>query len=328
MMKSPGGISVAVRRPDATLAIHEEPYTSGLGKGLWRWPLFRGVATLVESLKLGYRTLNFSAEQQMSEEERAETTATEGRATMFLSTAFAIGLFVALPQLLAAGSGRLFGIEFGLSDASYHLVIGGFKLLIVLGYLLLLRRVPELRRVFQYHGAEHKTIHAYEQQLELNVENVRLQTTLHPRCGTTFLVVVVIVSILVGSVVAPLVMPEVEGLLGQALLLALRVALLPVIAAVSYEFQRFSAKHFTRGPLQVFLWPGFLFQKISTVEPSDDQIEVAIAAMKTAAWRDEHPDAPASREALTFPDFASFLAELPSLGNAAEVAAAEVAAAE
>lgn len=317
MMKSPGGVSVAVRRPDKSIAIHEEPYTSRFGRGPWKLPGLRGVATLVESLGLGYRALNFSAEQQMSEEERESTTAAEGRATMIFSTVFAIGLFVALPQLLAAGSGRLFGIDFGLSDASYHLVIGGFKLAIVFAYLVLLRRVPELRRVFQYHGAEHKTIHAYEQNLELNVDNVRDQTTLHPRCGTTFLVVVVVVSILVGSVAAPLLLPDVEGILGQLLLLALRIALLPVIAAFSYEFQRFSAKHFTKGPLQVFLWPGFLFQKISTVEPSDDQIEVAIAAMKTAEWRDRNRDANTRAEPLHFVDFASFVAALPDLGASA-----------
>lgn len=172
-----------------------------------------------------------------------------------------------------------------------------------------------MRRVFQYHGAEHKTIHAYEAGLPLTLENVKAQTTLHPRCGTTFLVVVILVSIILGSLVTPLVLPHAEGLVGQVQVLALRVGLLPVIAAVSYEFQRFSARYCTRGPLRVLLWPGFLFQKITTIEPDDDQIEIAIAALDAARWRESvGKDAPAPAEApLFFPDFAGFRAALPSL---------------
>ncbi|MCA9614474.1 MAG: DUF1385 domain-containing protein [Sandaracinus sp.] len=313
MMRAPSGISVAVRRPDGALALQEMPLRTRFDSGVWKLPGFRGVATLVESLGLGYRALRFSAEQQMTEEERAQE-AEGGKLAMMLSTLFAIGLFVALPQLLAAGSGKLFGHDFGLQDSSFHLVIGGFKLLVVFGYLALLSRIPEVRRVFQYHGAEHKTIHAWEAELPLTVENVKAQTTLHPRCGTTFLVVVVIVSILVGSVAAPLLLPNAEGIVGQLMLLALRVALLPVIAAVSYELQRLTARYCTRGPLRVFLWPGFLFQKLSTREPTDEQIEVAIAAMEAAAWRERVGDeAESAPDPLVFPSFDGFVEALPQL---------------
>lgn len=314
MMRSPSGISVAVRRPNGSLALQEMPLRTRFGGGVWKLPGFRGVATLVESLSLGYRALHFSAEQQMSEEERAEQSQGSGKLAMIASTLFAVGLFVALPQLLAAGSGKLFGRDFGLADSEFHLVIGGFKLLVVFGYLALLSRIPEVRRVFQYHGAEHKTIHAWEAELPLTVQNVRAQTTLHPRCGTTFLVVVVIVSIVLGSIAAPLVLPNAEGWLGQVSLFVLRVSLLPVIAALSYELQRLTARYCTTGPLRVFLWPGFLFQKLSTREPTDDQIEVAIAAMEAAAWRERVGDrAEAAPDPLVFPTFDGFVEALPQL---------------
>jgi uncharacterized protein YqhQ len=313
MMRSPVCLTVAVRRPDGTLAVREGPLRTRFNERPWKLPGLRGVATLVESLSLGFGALRFSAEQQMTEEEKAGAEEA-GKWTMVLSTALAIGLFVALPQLLAAGSGRLLGIELAVQDTLFHLIIGGFKLLVLLAYLWGISRIPEVRRVFQYHGAEHKTINAYEKGLPLTVDHVRAQTTMHPRCGTTFLVMVVVVSIVVGSVATPLLLPNVSGLLGHALTLVLRIALLPIIAAISYEIQRVGARHFTRGPLQVFLWPGYGFQKISTREPDDDQIEVAIAAMRAAEWREGvGVDVPADDEPLVFESFATFVQALPAL---------------
>jgi uncharacterized protein YqhQ len=313
MMRSPSCLTVAVRRPDGTIALREGPLRTRFNTRPWKLPGLRGVATLVESLTLGFGALRFSAEQQMTDEERAGAEEA-GKWTIVLSTVFALGLFVALPQLLAAGSGRLLGWELAVQDAAFHLVIGGFKLLVLLGYLWGISRIPEVRRVFQYHGAEHKTINAFEQGLPLTVDNVRAQTTMHPRCGTTFLVMVVVVSIVVGSVATPLVLPNVTGVLGHVLTLALRIALLPVIAAISYEIQRVGARHFTRGPLQVLLWPGYGFQKISTREPDDDQIEIAIAAMRAAEWRERVGDeASVTDEPLVFSSFTSFVEALPAL---------------
>ncbi|MBC7173258.1 MAG: DUF1385 domain-containing protein, partial [Polyangiaceae bacterium] len=220
---------------------------------------------------------------------------------------------------LATWTARFLGLEIGLSDPLFHLLIGGYKLLVFLGYLLSVSRLPDMRRVFEYHGAEHKTIHAYEQGLPLTVENVRAQTTLHPRCGTTFLVVVVMLSIIFGSVITPLLLPNAEGFLGQVQVLALRIAMLPLIAAASFELQRLSARFCTTGPLRVFLWPGFLFQKITTREPDDAQIEIAIAAMQAAAWRESvGNDAPSDEAPLIFPNFDGFVEALPALrGKAA-----------
>jgi uncharacterized protein YqhQ len=218
---------------------------------------------------------------------------------MIVSSLFALGLFIALPQLLATLAGRLAGVELGLSDFRFHALTGGFKLVVLTAYLGLISRIDEIRRVFQYHGAEHKTIFAYEAGLPLDVANVRAQSTLHPRCGTTFLIVVVIVSVLVGSIVTPLVLPGASGLGGQAATLALRISLLPLIAAISYELQRASARYCTTGPLRVLLYPGFLFQKITTREPDDAQIEIAIASMEAAVWRNDRADAAA--EVRVFP---------------------------
>jgi uncharacterized protein YqhQ len=237
---------------------------------------------------------------------------------MALSLLFAVGLFVALPQGLAAGLSRLLGWDLGVRDFAFHALTGGFKLMVLTGYMLFISRIEEIRRVFQYHGAEHKTIYAYEAGLSLTVENVKAQSPLHPRCGTTFLVVVVVLSILVGSAVTPFALPHAEGLVGQVQTLALRISLLPLIAAIGYELQRFSARFLSTGPLRFVNYPGFLFQKITTREPDERQIEVAIAAMQSAVWR-EHAGGEASVEEQTqvFGSLEGVLARFSSHPNTA-----------
>lgn len=315
MMRAPACLTVAVRRPDGTIALREGPYRSRWSKKLWKLPGFRGVAMLVESMTMGFAALQFSAEQQMTEEELAEDQGS-GRVAVVVSTLLALGLFIALPQGLASLTASGAGWNLGLTDTGFHVLIGGFKLLIFVGYLFAISRIPDVRRLFQYHGAEHKTIHAYEKGLPLTVENVLQQTTLHPRCGTTFLVVVIVVSIILGSLAAPALMPEVDGWLGQAALLAIRIGLLPIIAAISYEFQKLSARFCTTGWRRVVLYPGFLFQKITTREPDDDQVEIAIAAMETAAWRDQIQDAaPHGDEPIVFASFARFREVLSGDGS-------------
>lgn len=324
MMRAPEGLSVAVRRPDGTIAVLEGQLPNE-HTGLRKIPGVRGIVTLVESMSVGYRALTFSAQQQETEapvvtsaltslaglviaaagvepeearEDEApkaaapqqpaptlaapESTSMAQRMALVLSTLFALGLFIALPQLLTVGLSHLAGLDLGPSDWRFHAVTGAFKLTVLTGYLVAISRIEEIRRVFHYHGAEHKTIYAYEAELPLTVENVRKQSPLHPRCGTTFLITVVIISVVLGSIVTPLVLPNATGLLGQLETLALRISLLPLIAAVSYELQRLSARYCTTGPLRVLLYPGFLFQKITTREPDDAQIEVAIVAMQAA----------------------------------------------
>ena len=322
MMRAPGCLTVAVRRPDGTIAVKEGPYRSRWQKKLWKLPAFRGVAMLVESLAMGYGALQFSAEQQMTEEElEASGNATKG--ALVISLVLALGLFMVLPQGLASGTTSLFGLDLDITGSTFLLLIGAFKLLIFIAYLLLISRLPDIRRVFQYHGAEHKTINAYERQLQLTVDNVRNQTTLHPRCGTTFLVVVIVVSIILGAIVAPILVPNREGALAWLLLLVVRIALLPLVAAISYELQRLSARYCTKGWRRLFLYPGFLFQKITTREPTDLQIEIAIAAMQAAEWRDRVGDeVPSNDEPIVFLTFDRFKQALTADGSLASLRAA------
>ncbi|MGE0785637.1 MAG: DUF1385 domain-containing protein [Sandaracinaceae bacterium] len=322
MMRAPGCMSVAVRKPDGSIAISEGPLPAKLNR-FGKVPGLRGIFTLVESMTLGYRALNFSAEQQLSEEEKKELEGKGGGGAAWLSILFAIGLFIALPQFATAGAGTLFGIELDVHDWRFHAIRGGVKLLVFTLYLVFISQFKDVKRVFQYHGAEHKTIYAYEAGLELTVENVRKQSTLHPRCGTTFLIVVIFISVVLGILVTPRVIPQgIPFWLGHVLNVGVYVALMPLIAAVSYELQRVSARFFTKGPLRVFLWPGFLFQKITTREPTDDQIEIAIAAMRTAMWREKAGEAVAApAEPVYFPSFEGFLEGLPTLRSSGSASA-------
>ena len=326
MMRAPRGVSIAVRRPGGAIAVREGPHKSKVAKSpLGKVPGVRGVLTMVEALTLGWDALKFSAEQQMTDEERAESQGSSGRGAIMISTIIALLVFMALPQALAAGTARyVLGLSLGVQDWRFHLLTGGFKLSVFALYLLAISRIPDVRRLFQYHGAEHKTIFAHEAELPLTVDNVRKQSTLHPRCGTTFLVMVVIISILLGSVTTPLLLPNVTGFVGQLLTLGLRILLLPFVAALSFELQRLSARYCTRGPLRVLLYPGFLFQKITTREPDDSQMEIAIAAMRSAIWRqDVAGDRELGDEPLVFESFEAFdraageLRPLPELQNAA-----------
>jgi peptide chain release factor 1 len=202
---------------------------------------------------------------------------------------FALALFIAAPQAGANLINRVFGLGYDIRSVPFQLLTGAMKLTIVVGYLSLIRRVPDIRRVFQYHGAEHKTISTYEAKEELLVENARKKTTLHPRCGTTFLVMVAMVSVLVFSAISPF-LPRIEGVNGlgeNALLFLMKLPFLPVIAAITFEIQRVFARYCTTGPLRVLLWPGFLVQKITTIEPEDDQLEVALASLGVTLWREQ-----------------------------------------
>ncbi len=320
MMRAPKCMSVAVRRPDGSIAVREGPLRAKYLNGpLSKVPGLRGVVMLVESVSLGYGALRFSAEQQMTDAEREQ--AGSGGGAAGFAMLFGIGLFVLLPQGLTSGLAKLLGAHWDLQSPMFHAVTGAFKLAVFTLYLALISMSKDIRRVFQYHGAEHKTIFTYEQGIPLTVENVRKQSTLHPRCGTTFLVLVIAVSIVLGAVATPLLLPHAAGTSGWIQTFALRVALLPVIAALSYELQRFSARYCTRGPLRVLLYPGFLFQKVTTREPDDAQLEVAIAAMEVARVREEE-----ARAAESDPDrvhiFPSFegLAETVARGHLPEAA--------
>jgi uncharacterized protein YqhQ len=316
MMRAPRSFAVVVRRRDGSLHVRERAMHTER-RGALRWPLVRGVASLVESLRLGSEALRFSAEQMESDLAATEPrvgglgvlsafglslfallTAEDGRGVQsgggrrvgsLVMLAVAIGFFVALPQAAAAGVNRMLHLDLPLQSAAFQALTGGFKLAIVVGYLLAMRRVPDIRRVFQYHGAEHKTISTYEANEPLTVERARGKTTMHPRCGTTFLVMIALVSIFVFAA-AGRALPRIEtgnAFLDNLAFFAVKLPLLPVIAAVTFELQRLFARYFSTGPLRVLLWPGFLVQKITTAEPDDAQLEVALASLRVTLFRQE-----------------------------------------
>lgn len=341
MMRSPRSFAAVVRRKSGELVVREQPMAD-TRKGFKGLLLVRGVVTLVEALKLGSRALRFSAEvfeQDLELEEQAnaapggpstlaalslplialftsgpddafgapEPPKSDVKRKLFtaLTIVFAIALFVALPQAFAAGVSRLFHWNLDVRSPSFQLVTGVGKLAIIIGYMLAIRRLPEIYRVFQYHGAEHKSIYVYEAGEELTVDNARAKTTLHPRCGTTFLVMVALVSVAAFTALGPFLPRMGLGkLVDNVVFFFMKLPFLPLIAAVTFEVQRLFARYCTRGPLRALLWPGFLVQKITTIEPDDTQLEVALGALAIAAGR-ETSSAPAP-EALPDRSFESF----------------------
>ena len=347
MMRSPHCFSAVVRRKSGALVVREMPMAD-LRRGKLAWPLVRGVAALVEALKLGSAALRFSAEQfeqDLEEDDAAPKSGprSAGPSTLallalpiialltnppqdfgkspapapsegdgkkrflgVLSAVFAVGMFVALPQAFAAGASSLFGLGLDVRDVRFQLLTAAAKLTILIGYMLLIRRMPEIYRVFQYHGAEHKSIYTYESGEALTVDNARPKTTLHPRCGTTFIVMVALVSILVFSALGPLLPHLGLGKLADNLLFfAFKLPFLPFIAAITFELQRVLAKHCSKGPGQILLWPGFLVQKITTIEPDDKQLEVALSALLVTLEREQGGVAPKSVSERTFDDFST-----------------------
>jgi uncharacterized protein YqhQ len=275
MMRGIGTWAVAVREPvsDAeadrdvlgSVAVSSFPLTSVLSRHRWlRLPLLRGVVALVESLLIGFRALNISASAQLPEEDQ-EISGGMWAGTLVVALVFAVGLFFVAPVGLAS----LIKHQLG-SSTLFWLVEGVIRTTIFLGYLLLLSRLRDLRRVFEYHGAEHKTISCFEAGRPLEPAEAQRFSRLHPRCGTSFLLIVMVVSIFV---FAPL------GLPAWYLLLLTRVLGVPLIAGISFELIKLAGRHRRRAWVRVLMWPGMQLQRLTTREPDLDQLAVAIAAL-------------------------------------------------
>ncbi len=281
MMRGRVAIGVALRHPDGSIVATSEPLNSILHRNRFaRAPFMRGIVLLYETLVIGTRWLMRSGSVQ-AEGEGEQIGRGTIAVTLIVTLALAVGLFVLLPLFLADATTR---VALGPGQAFVqHLVEGVIRVLIFVGYLLLVSRSAEIRRTFQYHGAEHMTIHALEHEDPLDIEHVRKYPTAHPRCGTEFLVIFIILSILMFSV-----------LVGQSLLVSIvgRILLIPVIASLAYELLRFGAKHRDRVWLRWLYLPGIWLQGITTKQPDDSMIEVAIASMQEAL-NANHEQAPA-----------------------------------
>jgi uncharacterized protein YqhQ len=269
MMRSPTYYATAVRTPQGTIVIQKNRYTSLTHRFKFlNLPILRGAIGLVEMMWIGIQSLSYSASQAADETSDPKPKASAASNLAILgSVVFALGAGFALFFYLPLWLTELTGVE---GSIAFNLIDGAFRLVIFLAYLLLIAQWKEMRRVFQYHGAEHKTIYTFENGQDLTVANARPYTTLHPRCGTSFLLVVMLVSILVFALLGK---PETWG---DRLL---RFAFIPVIGGISFEFIRLSAREKFARFLKPAVWPGLTLQKVTTAEPSDDMLEVAIAAL-------------------------------------------------
>jgi uncharacterized protein YqhQ len=282
MMRTPHAYAVAVRRLDGTLVVKKEGVRrlSDYWKPL-SWPIIRGFAVLLQSLALGIRTLNFSFNAAVSDADQQAGKKSEGKKaegetfpillSLLAAGVVAVFLFILAPLWITTWLRGYFAAIH--NWVVFNLVDGLIRVLFFLGYILLISMMKDIRRVFQYHGAEHKVVYTWEAGEQLTVDNARRKSTLHPRCGTSFLLFVMVVSIVVFSFF--------KFKAFWAIFLS-RVILIPLVSGLSYELIRLSAPRCRKGFFRILVFPGLALQRVTTKEPSDDQLEVAIHALKEA----------------------------------------------
>jgi uncharacterized protein YqhQ len=272
MMRGTRGMAVAVRAPNEQIIIHTQPVSPLYRNRFSRIPFLRGLLGLWDALGLGYQSLTFSANVAADGEAKFEGPMAWG--TMLLSLAFGIGLFMLAPAGVAQG------IEVWLNVNPWlgSLIEGLVRLLLIVGYIWLIGFIPDIRRLFGYHGAEHKTIHAFEAGADLTPAQVARFPLEHPRCGTAFLLTVVVFSILIFALLGPL--PLWTRLLS-------RVLLIPVVAGLAYEYIRFTARHIRHPLVRLLIAPNLALQRLTTRQPDDRMLEVAIAAFAAMRARED-----------------------------------------
>lgn len=273
MMRGRDALSIAVRRPDETVAVHEEPLVPWAQRfPVLKWPLLRGAVALVEAMLIGMRALNFSANQQVAEEEEEQLGFKELALTFLVAMALTVGLFILLPAFII----RL--IQDSVThDVVLNLIEGLIKVTLFSLYIVAIGQMQDIKRVFQYHGAEHMAINCYEAGLPLTVPNVRGQSLLHTRCGTNFLLIVLFMSVFLFSFFGR--PPFLERVL-------LHLLLLPVVAGLSYEVIRHAAQDNAWAVVRWIATPGMWMQRLTTRRPDDAQIEVAVEALERVLERD------------------------------------------
>lgn len=272
MMRGPEKVAVAVRKPDGDIALDVKPVSSIRDRyPILKKPLLRGVIALYESLADGMKALTYSA--QISGDEDEELSDSEMVMTIATSVALAIGLFIVIPTW-----SMRFIHNLTADPMLLNLAEGCMRMAIFLAYISSISMMEDIQRVFQYHGAEHKTIFTYEAGLPLTVDNVRPFGRLHPRCGTNFLMIVMLISMFVFTFL---------GWPNLFMRIASRVVLMPVIAGISYEIIRFAGNHNDNPIVHAAIMPGLCLQKLTTREPDDSMLEVAIASVKAVLPEDD-----------------------------------------
>ncbi len=270
MMRGRKAMVTAVRRPNGELAIDTRLLPTLYTGRIRKSPLARGVIVLIENMVLGIKSLLYSANVSL-EEEGEEVSGGLLWVMVAVAMVFAVALFFVVPLLLT----RLLNIN---SSLLFNLVDGLIRMAIFIAYLKVMTLIPDIKRVFAYHGAEHKTVNAYEAGSPLEVEAVKGYSTAHVRCGTSFIFVVLIISIVVFALI---------GLHSPWLMVLSRIVLIPVIAALGYEVIYFGARHINNGLVRAVMAPGLWIQELTTREPDDGQLEVAISALKMVVEADQ-----------------------------------------
>lgn len=292
MLRNKTHYVVAVRKPNKIIDFIKYSIPENKNK-LSKMIFFRGIINFVDMMKLGYKTLMFSANTAGLEEEVENKSKTEKEEnnekkqnmamtlSMLVSLAFAVGLFVALPYFIV----NLIGIEEKSHVISFNLLRGAVKLFIFIGYLLVISFFKDIKKVFQYHGAEHMVVNAYEHGLNPNKENIRDFTTIHPRCGTTFMFLVLTVSIILYMFTSYFVYSFIYSsfippkIIGNITVLIINILLLPVVSGISYEILKLGFRFYNFPLMRLAILPGLLLQKITTRKPEDEEIEVALFAL-------------------------------------------------
>jgi len=276
MMRGQKAMVTVVRRPNGGLATDSQPLAAIYTGWMRKAPLTRGIVVLIEALVLGIKSLLYSANVSLEEEEE-EISGKWVWAMVAIVLVFAVALFFIAPLFLT----KLFGPYIN-SALVFNLIEGFIRLGIFIIYLKLMTLVPDLRRVFAYHGAEHKAVNAYEDGVPLEVEAIKGYSTAHVRCGTSFLFIVLIIAIIVFALV---------GLPSVWLMVLSRIILIPVIAAISYEITYFGARHTGNRLVRAILAPGLWLQTLTTSEPNDSQLEVSLSALRKAIEIDQLEEA-------------------------------------
>jgi uncharacterized protein YqhQ len=278
MMRSPHAWGISVRKPDGTISTHSEPLERLSEKHKWMgWPVVRGVMTLGQAMVLGFRALRYSADVALDmpgdESESAKKTEISGWVAA-INIIFSVGFFIFLYKFvpLVAATKLKNAYPIFSSQIAFNAVDGVIRILLFLLFIWGVSLMPDILRVYQYHGAEHKTVFAFENHDPLQPKNVQAYSTFHPRCGTSFLMTVMLISIVIYMLFPA------QTFMARFLL---RIALLPVIAGLSYELIRFAAKHGT-SLFALLTKPGLWLQRITTKQPTDDQVECAISALNEA----------------------------------------------
>jgi len=271
MMRGKKQLAVAVRNPKGEIVLHTEQLPRRLyDSPISNFPFLRGLILLWDMLVLGMKTLMFSANVSLDtddEEEKVEISGGAMDALLGISLAFGIGLFFVVPLLLAHVLGRSVHGSFQSS-----LLEGVIRIALFVGYLALMGRLPDIRRTFMYHGAEHKTINAFEAGMALEPIEVQRTSTIHPRCGTTLLLFVLVIAIFVFAAIGTPPLP---------IRVLSRIVCVPLIAAICYEWIRFAAKHIENPLMRAFMTPAMALQRLTTREPTLDQLEVSVAALRS-----------------------------------------------